>query len=199
MKHTFTSHLLALLLLGTLTACAGFSIEHNPGDERSDMTDSEITASTMRTQWRELIEDSNPLQIAFLMKDLVDSTTASYIRYGQRVIVVEWRDASQQQGGQVPAAQIADAVRDWNRTQWPLLRAHRDNLGYAYRRVSETGYFGEDMLSAMRALMDHYDRVYDQVFEPTGSAAQYQQRLYDLESATETAARDYLATLRSYQ
>lgn len=195
MKHL----LLLLAAFLAVASCTSISVEHTPGDERSDMTSSEITASTMRTQWRELIEDSNPLQIAFLMKDLVDSTAASYIRYGQRVIVAEWRSANQQQGSEVPASQIAAAVRDWNRTQLPVLKAHRDNLGYAYRRVSETGYFGEDMLQTMRMLMDHYDRIYDQVFEPVGSVAQYQQLLYDLESDSDVVARDYLATLRSYQ
>ncbi len=195
MKHFFL--LIAAFL--AFTSCTSIAVEHTPGDERSDIADSEIAASTMRTQWRELIEDSNPVQIAFFMKDLVDSTTASYIRYGQRVIVAEWRSANQQQGNEVPGSQIAAAVRDWNRTQLPVLSAHRDNLGYAYRRVSETGYFGEDMLQAMRLLMDHYDRINDQVFEPVGSVGQYQQLLYDLESDSETVARDYLATLRSYQ
>lgn len=190
---------LSLFVLLVLTGCTSISVEHNPGDEQSDRADSEIAASTMRTQWRELLEDSNPLQIAYLMKDLVDSTTASYLRYGQRVIVAEWRNANQQQGTEIPGSQIAAAVNEWNSSQWPVIDAHRDNLGYAYRRVSETGYFGEDMLGDMRALMDHYDRVYDQVFQPMGSVSQYQQLLFDLESDTETISRDYLQTLRSYE
>lgn len=187
---------LALGLLLLLAGC-GVTVQTGPEDEQRQEEVSDYRARQIRSEWADRIRSASPIQKAELMKTLVDSVAASYLRYG-RGVADDWDAANEHQGAAVPSSEMRDMIQRSNKSQAAIFKAYEDVLEHAMAEIRETYTFDQQTLNLLDEYADHFYKVNSAVFYPANTAEEYRSQIDDLQATTERMSEAIATNLRRY-
>ena len=167
---------LAILIVAVFSLSGCIKVETGQSAEEAAVS-SEQRARGMRSDWAERLMDASPLKVGRMLKAHLDSTSAQYIKYGFTV-VNRWEEGNEGRGTEIPAAEMSEIVSQWNQSMEPVLKANEDMAEYAWESLERTEYFGEPGMEKFRVLISHFYDIRSDVFYPSGSVDDYQERLY---------------------
>lgn len=172
----------ALVLILLLNSC----VKIQTGQSLDEAVESnEIRAKEIRIQWRaELDRTSDDKDRALLVKNRIDSTAATIIRYGFNV-AGEWHKGNDGRGAPIEASEMRQVVNSWVAAQKPYLMAFEDNIEYGIRLVGETrkyGRFSEEAYNLFDSLASQYYNTYSSVFYPNDNVSSYEENLFSAQS-----------------
>lgn len=188
------------LLVPTFMALACSSIHINTGPP----TDTELTQASedrgrqLRIQWSDRLQQASPVQQATMMRGMIDSTTAQFIRFGHQVLDM-WRTESDRRGTQLTAKEVREAIERTNQFDMPLLDAYEDVLEFGVDLVISDGFFDSQVKDKLTDYRDLYYGVYSAVFFPNGDLEEYERKLRDLETSTRQTSQILGEELIRYQ
>jgi hypothetical protein len=178
--------------------CSSLKVHTGPQTDEEATQESTDRGRQIRTEWANRLRAATVPEKALLMRTLVDSTSALYIRYGFRV-ADKWRDESNRRGVDVPIADIRQMVEVSNRTEEPILEAYEDVLEYGIEEILESRYFELDTEELLTGFRDHFLQVRSAVFYPNGSREDFELRLQSLRTRTEELSFDLGEELRRFE
>jgi len=187
-----------LLIAGLYLVGCGVNIETGPptADERT--RSSEVRGKGVRSDWVNLFESVAPFEKGMMFKTFVDSVSSRYIEYGYSVSD-QWQQGNEGRGQEVSDTEMQEMVAQWTETEKPLLQSYEDVVEYAIERVRETGQLDRGTEDLLQKMVDNYYVVYSAVFFPTGSVADYEFRLAQLQTGTEEISRQVQDALQAYR
>jgi len=187
-----------LLIAGLCLTGCGVNIETGPptADERSRT--SEVRGKGVRSDWVNRFELATLSSKGMMFKTFVDSVSSRYIEYGYSVSD-QWRQGNEGRGQEVSDTEMREMVARWTETEKPLIESYDDVVEYAIERIRETGQFDQGTEDILQKMVDNYYKVYNSVFFPSGSVADYEYRLAQLQTGTEEISRQVQDALQVYR
>jgi len=170
---------LALLLPFIFSACV--NIETGPESKEQRTETSELRARDFRVDWVNRFNPAPPVEQALLLKDLLDSVSVKYLRYGRR-IADEWYQGNTGRGQPVPDTEMRQVVAAWNESEEPLLDAYEETVEYSIGKIKEAAFFDGDVIKLLRENIELFYEIRSGVFYPTGVVKDYEYRLDELNS-----------------
>lgn len=190
--------IIVICLAAALTGCRSIKIHTGPPTDEEATQESADRGRQIRIEWANRLRTASVPEKASLMRTLVDSTSALYIRYGFRVANM-WRDESDRRGVEVPVADIRQMVEVSNQTEEPILEAFEDVLEYGIAEILESRYFEPDFEAMLTGFRDHFLQVRSAVFYPNGSREDFELRLHTLRTRTEELSLELAEKLRRFE
>jgi hypothetical protein len=161
------------------SACV--NIETGPESKEQRTETSETRARDFRVAWVNRFDPAPPVEQALLLKDLLDSVSVKYLRYGRR-IADEWYKGNTGRGQPVPDSEMRQMVTAWNETEQPILEAYEETVEYSIGKIKEAAFFDGDVIKLLRENIELFYEIRSGVFYPTGTLKDYEYRLDDLEN-----------------
>ncbi len=187
--------LVALSLL-FLAGC-GITIQTGPEDEQRRTEVSGSRAKQVRGEYATLFQGANSKAIAGHVKNLIDSVSANYSRYGLQM-VSEWRAGNQGRGAPVPDTEIRDLISRSNQSQQELLGAYEDIVELGISRIKELREFDQHSLGLLDQFAQQFYEVRSTVFFPSGTVGQYELDVSNAQSELERSSRELELDLQRY-
>lgn len=187
---------LAVLGLLLLTGC-GVTIQTGPEDEQRQEEVADYRAKEIRSEWADRIRAASPVQKAEIFKNLVDSVSAGYLRYG-RGLADDWDAANDHRGTPVPGSEMRDLIQRSNETQAAVFAAYEDVLEHALGEIRETFTFDQQTLDLLDRYAEQFYKVNSIVFYPPETAEDYRSQIDNLQAATERMSDELASNLRRY-
>ncbi|MCM2272457.1 MAG: hypothetical protein NDJ18_07895 [candidate division Zixibacteria bacterium] len=187
---------LAAVLLLFLAGC-GITIQTGPEDEQRRTEVSETRAKQVRGEYATLFQGANSRAIAGHVKNLIDSVSANYSRYGLQM-VAEWRAGNQGRGAPVQDTEIRDLISRSNQSQQALLGAYEDIVELGISRIKELREFDEHSFALLDQFAQKFYEIRSTVFFPSGTVDQYELEVSNAQSGLERASRELDRDLQRY-
>lgn len=167
----------------TLLLVSGCVKIETGGTAEEKKQSSESKASQIRSEWAFKLQQASPSEKAQLFIDFFDNVTGIYLKFGNDM-VAQWKEGEQGRQQEIPDTEMRKRIDSWIKTQKPILKAYDDNIEYGFESIKQTGYFGNDILSLLKNVVDQYYDVYTDVFFPQGKVSDYEYKLEDVENKT---------------
>jgi hypothetical protein len=187
-----------LLIAGLCIAGCGVNIETGPPTADEKSRTSEVRGKGVRSDWVNRFEAATLSSKGMMFKTFVDSVSSRYIEYGYSVSD-QWRQGNEGRGEEVSDTEMREMVARWTETEKPLIQSYDDVVEYAIERVRETGQFDRGTEDILQKMVDNYYEVYSTVFFPTGSVADYEYRLAQLQTGIEEISRQVQDAMQVYR
>ncbi len=181
-----------ILTLATIS-CIKVNIQSETPERRTQA--SELQGKDFRVQFAERMRNTTPAQKFEMTRNLIDSVTANYLRYGRNV-AEQWRQASAGRGQVVSDAEMRDVITNTNLTQQPLTQAYEESIDYGIEQIKLSQGIDPTLLKQLQDYRDHFYKVYNGVFFPKGTVTEYDGRLSDLQTDGETMSRKMADAVR---
>jgi uncharacterized protein YceK len=188
---------ITICLAAALIGCQSIKIHTGPPTDEESIAYSTERGSKIRSEWTDRLRGISVPQQAVLLKTFMDSTSASYMRYGFQ-IANKWRDESDRRGSEIPVADIRQMIENSTRTDLPLFEAYEDVLEYGLDGIRESRFFERRTEEMLLRYRDHYLDVYSAVFYPNGDREEFEDRLRTLQRQSENLSLDLEEVLRRY-
>ncbi|MBN1211559.1 MAG: hypothetical protein JXA92_03200 [candidate division Zixibacteria bacterium] len=169
--------ILALFLIIIGISCV--KIETGPESKEQRTETSELRARDFRVNWVNRFNPVPPVEKALLLKDLLDSVSVRYLRYGRRV-ADEWYQGNTGRGQPVPDTEMRQVVSTWNETEQPLLDAYEETVEYSIGKIKEAAFFDGEVIKLLRENIELFYEIRSGVFYPSGTLEDYEDRLDEL-------------------
>ena len=166
---------LAVLFIGL--ACV--KIETGPETGEQSRETSELRARDFRVNWANRFSASSPFKKAVLLKDLIDSVSVQYIRYGYRV-VDEWQQGNTGRGTVIADSEMREVVTRWNEDEQPVIEAYEEVMEYSLNEIKRTNHFDSGVIQLLEQNIEHFYKINSGVFLPSGTVDDYEFRLEEL-------------------
>jgi len=176
---------LLVISLGTLSC--GITIKTGQTTEEA-VASSETRARGIRANWARWVDNAEPKEVAYILKDYIDSTSMSLLSYGWR-LEEKWREGNAGRGEAIPDSEMRKIIDAWVTRDRPILEAWEDNIEYAWELIRRQAYYGQPEMSAIKEVIDQYYGVYSGVMFPKGTVEDYSDRLRLLQSETESISQ----------
>ena len=186
-----------VILLGLWVNGCGVTIQTGPEDKQRLAEVSDTRAREIRSEYSERIRAADPMQKAEILKTLVDSVSANYFRYGERV-ADDWDAGNQARGAETPASDMRSMVERSNESQRSIFAAYEDVVDLAMEEMKIDRVFDQSSMELLEKFRGQFFKNYSIVFYPSGSASQYRDAVYDAQSETEKQSRELQDDLRRY-
>ena len=179
--------LVVLLAVGFFAGCVNIQT----GSETPDQLEESAAnrGKDFRVTWVNRFTGATPVEKADMLRDLVDSLSANYLRYGYKV-AGDWRSGNEVRGQLIADSEIRDIIDRSNQSQQPLMKAYEDVMEYSLQQIKDSKFFGASTVTLMQ---DHIDQFYDvnsAVFYPSGTVDDYEYRLDGAKKAAESVSRE---------
>lgn len=153
-------------------------------------------ADQMRAEWTERIRNATPAEKASLLVDYFERVTSLYFQVGYQTID-NWSALEQQRQDAVSDGEVRTMVNNWHDANRAFITAHDDNIDYAAREIRFANNSEESFLARLDALLESYRKVRSAVLSPTGTLAEYEYALKQLEFEVGEIADQYRQHLGS--
>ena len=91
---------------------------------------------------------------------------------------------------------MRDLVTRSNQTQEPLTQAYEESIDYALEQIKLSQGVDPSLIKELEGYRDHYYKVYNGVFFPKGTEAEYENLLNDLRTEGEQMSRHLDESIR---
>lgn len=162
-------------------ACSSIHIKTGPPTDTELTQESEDRGRQLRIKWSDRLQQASPVQQASMMRSMIDSTTAQFVRFGYQVLDM-WRTESDRRGTQLTAKEVREAIERTNQFDMPLLDAYEDVLEFGVELVISDKFFDSQVKDRLMDYRNLYYDVYNAVFLPNGGLEEYERKLRDLEA-----------------
>lgn len=188
--------LVALALSFAVFGC----VKVQTGSETPDqLVDSAATRGRdFRVTWVNRFTGVTPIEKATMLRELVDSLSASYLRYGYNV-ARDWRSGNDVRGQLIPDSEIRQVIDKSNASQRPLMKAYEDVLEYSLQQIKESRFFRSDTEDLMQRHIDGFYEVHSSVFYPSGTVNDYEYRMDEARKAEESLGRELAVDVEGYR
>ncbi len=171
--------LLALLGLVLTAGCVKIQTQSETPERRTEAAD--LQGKDFRVTFAESLRRASAGQKFALTKNLIDSVSANYLRYGAN-IADQWHQAAEARKQPVTDVEMRDLVTRSNQTQEPLTQAYEESIDYGIDQIKLSQGVDPTLTKELESYRDHFYKVYNGVFFPKGTEAEYENRLSDLRS-----------------
>ena len=179
-------------------ACSSIHIKTGPPTDTELTQESEDRGRQLRIKWSDQLQQASPVQQASMMRSMIDSTTAQFVRFGYQVLDM-WRTESDRRGTQLTAKEVREAIERTNQFDMPLLDAYEDVLEFGVELVISGKFFDSQVKDKLMDYRNLYYDVYSAVFFPSGGLEEYERKLVDLEANTRQTSQLLGEELIRYQ
>jgi len=179
-------------------ACSSIHIKTGPPTDTELTQESEDRGRQLRIKWSDQLQQASPVQQASMMRSMIDSTTAQFVRFGYQVLDM-WRTESDRRGTQLTAKEVREAIERTNQFDMPLLDAYEDVLEFGVELVISGKFFDSQVKDKLMDYRNLYYDVYNAVFFPSGGLEDYERKLGDLEANTRQTSQFLAEELIRYQ
>ncbi len=178
-------------------SCSAIKIETGQTQEEA-IESAEVQAKQIRVDWANRLQQAEPVEMARLLIQYIDTVMTNNVAYGLNVVAEQWRQGNAGRGEDVPDSEIREMVGIWTETQQPIMAAYEDNIEYGLQRIKEPGYFDQSFLNLLNQFVDQHYKVYSAVFYPSGNVEEYENSLDRIQRETETLSSQLTAELDRY-
>lgn len=191
--------ILALLSAGTVLALLGCGVTIQTGGEDTQrLTEvSEVRAKEIRTEYAQRLRAASPVQKAAIIKTLVDSVSAAYFQYGERM-ADDWQRGNQERGAEIPAGDIRTLIERSNESQRPVFGAYEDVLDLGMEEIAREGQLDQRTVQRLDEYRNQFYKNYSAVFYPSGDLQRYRAGILDAQNETERMSRELFDELKRY-
>ena len=186
--------ILPLAMLFVVQGCVKIETGSSPEERQAS---AELRAKRIRAEWADRIHNSSPAQIADMTAGLIANIAEQYLDYGNRV-AGQWREAIEGRRQDVSADEMRRMVELWTKDEKPVLVANEDNIEYGVGRLKETGYLTPAGVESLDSAVSAYYELYSAVFYPAGSVTEYEDRLFERESAIKRLLEQFRSDLGAF-
>jgi hypothetical protein len=179
-------------------ACSSIHIQTGPPTDTELTQESEDRGRQLRIKWSDQLQQASPVQQASMMRSMIDSTTAQFVRFGYSVLDM-WRTESNRRGSQLTAKEVREAIERSNQFDMPLLDAYEDVLEFGVELVTSGSFFDSPFKDKLTDYRNLYYDVYNAVFFPDGGLEDYERKLGDWEANTRLTSQTLAEELIRYQ
>jgi len=179
-------------------ACSSIHIQTGPPTDTELTQESEDRGRQLRIKWSDRLQQASPVQQASMMRGMIDSTTAQFVRFGYQVLDM-WRTESDRRGTQLTAKEVREAIERTNQFDMPLLDAYEDVLEFGVELVISGKFFDSRVKDRLMDYRNLYYDVYNAVFLPNGGLEEYEWKLRDLETNNRQTSQLLGEELNRYQ
>ena len=166
--------IIALSPLMVVVACIKIQTGPQTADEAKES--SEVRGKGFRVEWATRLDAASPREKINLVRTLIDSVGASYLRYGRNVSE-QWRQGSAGRGEAIKDTEMQAIVQRWNEGQQPVMKAYEEVIEKGLDQIDRTRAFDRRVLDKLAELRDHFYKVYATVFFPRGTTDTYNEKL----------------------
>jgi len=170
----------AVISLLTFSACSSINIKTGPPTDVELTQQSEDRGRDFRIRWSDQLQQASPVQQATMMRSMLDSTTAQFVRFGYQVLDM-WRTESADRGVQLTPDEVRAAIEQANQFDLPLLEAYEDVLEFGIDLIVSGSFFDSPAKDRFTEYRNLYYDVYNAVFYPKGALEDYGRLLQDTE------------------
>lgn len=195
-KMSWMRPVLVLLALTVVSGC-GVTIQTGPEDQQRLTEVSDTRAREIRADYAERIRTAGPVQKAEILKTLVDSVSAAYFRYGERM-ADDWQRGNQERGTEIPASEMRQLVERSNESQRPIFGAYEDILDLGMEEITREGQLDRTTLQLLDGFRNQFYKNYSAVFLPSGDVNRYRTELSGARDDTEKQSWELGEDLRRY-
>jgi hypothetical protein len=189
----FSSGLVVCSLL--FASCKAIKIETGATAEEQTASNTE-RSSNYKREWSVLFNSLGRIDQIRLLQRHIDSTAFRYVSYGKS-IAEQWKEGSAGRGAPISDDEMRVVVDQWIATQKALLDANDEILEYGLFRLKEQKDVDPEIMSAVHSLADRYYDCHGTVFLPSGTAQDYENRVFENHRALEDASFQLSRLLQS--
>ena len=157
-----------------------------------------MRAKDFRINWANRFSEASPVRKAELLKNLIDSVSVRYLRYGYRV-VDEWRQGNAGRGTDIPDSEMREVVTRWNEDEQPVIDAYEDVMEYSMNEIKRTNHFDSGIIKSYERNIEHFYKINSGVFFPSGTVDDYEFRLDELKADQEDMSSSLTGELDNYR
>jgi len=188
--------LAALAILLAVFGCVNVQTGSESPDQLEDSAANR--GRDFRVTWVNRFTGVTPIEKATMLRELVDSLSASYLRYGYDV-ARDWRSGNDVRGQLIQDSEIRQVIDKSNASQRPLMKAYEDVLEYSLQQIKESKFFGSDTEDLMQKHIDGFYEVHSSVFYPSGTVNDYEYRMDEARKAEESLSRQLALEVDGYR
>jgi len=178
-----------LLCVTVLFLGCGVKIDTGPSTTAEVAQSTEMQAKQFRAEWGERLRLAEPLAKAMMVKQLIDSVSNNYLRYGQN-IADEWREGNRGRGAEVSDSEIREIVERSVAGQRPLFLAYEDVVEQGMLEIKRALFLDPQSTEQLETYANYLYDVYTAVFLPQGSYESFLSRIEHLGSTGEIQSQN---------
>jgi hypothetical protein len=186
------------LVLATLVYSGCVKVETGPPTADQELRASRYRGKDIRVEWSQRFQSAPGPEKGFILKFLVDSVGARYLEYG-RTVTSDWRAMSAAQGGEVPAAQMREAIKNANDEQAPVFKAWEDVIEFGLQEMTREALYAPGTMDLLTEFADQFYNVYSTVFFPVDRVELYEDDLAVVRSELERLSYQVEQELARYR
>lgn len=186
-----------LLALSAVLPAGCVKVQFEPETRQQQTDTATLQSKEMRSRWAERISRETTGQRLWSARGLVDSVTVQYLLFGN-MVAERWRAANQSQTQPMTDTDARAMVSKGTEAQQPMFKAYEDMFEFALEQIKLTREVDDSTLSLLTKYGDYLYESYSDVFYPTGTVEQYEEKMYvlrqtghDLGKALDDALRVY--------
>jgi hypothetical protein len=157
-------------------SCRSINIKTGPPTDTELTRQSEDRGREFRVMWSERLQQASPVQQALMMRTMLDSTTAQFIRFGYQVLDM-WKVESDRRGVQLTPDEVRTAIEQANQFDLPVLEAYEDVVEFGIDLITTSEFFDSPARDRLTEYRNLYYEVYNSVFYPRGGLQDYEREL----------------------
>lgn len=164
-KIIFIALVLGLFFSGCMKIQTGQSAEEAAQS-------SEIQAKQIRSSWAVKLDNVSSNELALLMAGEFRKVTTYIYDIGLQT-ADRWQDGEDGRGESVEDSEMQKMVNSWISGLRPIIKAHEDNLEYAFEKYTLFTDYEEETKVKLEYLIDFYYEFYSVILIPQGNLSDY--------------------------
>lgn len=164
-KIIFIALVLGLFFSGCMKIQTGQSAEEAAQS-------SEIQAKQIRSSWAVKLDNVSSNELALLMAGEFRKVTTYIYDIGLQT-ADRWQDGEDGRGESVEDSEMQKMVNSWISGLRPVIKAHEDNLEYAFEKYTLFTDYEEETKVKLEYLIDFYYEFYSVILIPQGNLSDY--------------------------